>query len=78
MAILAKIFGDLIRKINPNIQSISKPLNINLQSEKNMRVSNILNNLGIRIDETNHIYVNCLYSGLKKKVKSGDRVGIFP
>lgn len=78
MSILIKIYGDLITKINPTMHSISKPLNINLQTENDMRVSDILSKLGISIEETSHIYVNSWYSRMNKKVKSGDRVGIFP
>jgi hypothetical protein len=78
MTILVKIYGDLITKIDPNIHTISKPLNINLHFENDLKVSNILNKLGMTIDETSHIYVNNIYSGMEKKVKSGDRVGIFP
>ena len=78
MPILVKIFGELRDKVKGQTIIGNNPLNIHLNSEDMERISDILNFFSIKEEETSHIFVNGVYSGFKKKVKDGDRVGIFP
>ncbi|MHA1679050.1 MAG: hypothetical protein ACTSW3_09780 [Promethearchaeota archaeon] len=38
----------------------------------------MLSKLSIEESEVSHIFVNGIYSGKNKKVRDGDRVGLFP
>jgi molybdopterin converting factor small subunit len=78
MPILVKIFGELRFKVKNQTITGNNPLNIYLNSEDVERISDILNFFLIKEEETSHIFVNGVYSGFKKKIKDGDRVGIFP
>ncbi len=78
MTILVKIFGGLRNKIKEaNILS-SLPLNLHIESDGVNTISDILKLYDIEKEETSHLFVNGTYSGFNKKVKDGDRVGIFP
>ena len=78
MTILVRIFGDLIRKVDSKRSSIAHPLNLNIDHKGIRIISDILKKLSIEENETSHIFVNGTYSGFKKRVKDGDRVGLFP
>lgn len=77
MPIRIKFFGDLRKKVQPNIKG-SLPLKFNIDENNIERVSDILDRYKIKEDEIIHIFVNGKYSGLTKKVKNGDVVAIFP
>lgn len=77
MPILIKFFGDLRKKVQPNIKG-SLPLKFNIDADSFERVSDILEKYSIKENEIIHIFVNGRYSGLSKKVKNGDIVAIFP
>ena len=77
MTIRIKFFGDLRKKVQPEIQG-SMPLKFNIDKNDVERVSDILNKYNIKENEIIHIFVNGRYSGLTKKVKDGDIVAVFP
>ncbi|MFX1489886.1 MAG: MoaD/ThiS family protein [Promethearchaeota archaeon] len=77
MTILIKLFGDLRKKVDPNIIG-SMPLKFNIESTVVNRVSDIFRKYNIKDNEVIHIFVNGRYSGVTKKVKDGDIVAIFP
>ena len=77
MPILVKLFGDLRRKAQPDITG-SLPLKLNINDDSLVRISDILQKYNIEENEVIHIFVNGRYSGVTKKVKSGDIVAIFP
>jgi molybdopterin converting factor small subunit len=77
MTILIKLFGDLRKKVDPNIIG-SMPLKFNIESTVVDRVSDIFRKYNIEDNEVIHIFVNGRYSGVTKKVKDGDIVAIFP
>ncbi|MFW9874919.1 MAG: MoaD/ThiS family protein [Candidatus Thorarchaeota archaeon] len=77
MPIQLKFFGDLRKKVNPDIKG-SMPLKFSIDHNGIKRVSDILNKYSIEENEVIHIFVNGRYSGVTKKVKSGDIVAIFP
>ena len=56
----------------------SLPLTIHIESDGIETIADILNNFAIEKEETSHLFVNGTYSGFNKKVKDGDRVGLFP
>ncbi|MFX1499306.1 MAG: MoaD/ThiS family protein [Promethearchaeota archaeon] len=78
MTILVKLFGNLINKVSDKGSEKCSPLDININSEEVEYITDILKKLKIAEDETSHIFVNGVYAGFRKKVKDGDRVGIFP
>jgi len=78
MTILVKIFGDLRKKIEGYTISDALPLNLHVDNNGIDTIEDILNKHSIDKEETYHLFVNGTYSGFNKKVKDGDRVGIFP
>ncbi len=77
MPIYLKLFGDLRKKADPNIKgSLSLKLEINDSEISN--VQGILRKFNIDDNEVYHIFVNSVYAGLKKNVKDGDKVSLFP
>ena len=77
MTILVKIFGDLRKKIEGYNISDALPLNLHIESNEIDTIADILNKFAIKKEETYHLFVNGTYSGFNKKVKDGDRVGLF-
>ncbi len=77
MPIRIKLFGDLRKKVQPDIKG-SMPLKFDIEENSIDRVSDILEKYNIEENEIIHIFVNGRYSGLTKKVKNGDIVAIFP
>ena len=78
MTILVKVFGILRHKIEGYNITNSLPLSLQIESAGINTIADILDNFGIEKEETSHLFVNGTYSGFKKKVKDGDRVGLFP
>ena len=78
MTILVKFFGDLRYQIQGYKVDGMLPLNIDLKSDGIDTISDVLERFAIAKETTGHIFVNANYAGFNKKVKDGDRVGIFP
>ncbi len=78
MTIQVKLYGELkdkSRQYNPDNYS-TNTLNIGVDGMKT--VFDIFNELNIVETELSHIFVNGKYCGPGKKIKDGDRVGLFP
>jgi len=73
-----KIFGDLRKKVEGSNVTNSLPLNLYIESNGINTIADILNKYKIEKEETSHLFVNGTYSGFNKKIKDGDRVGLFP
>ena len=78
MTILVRLFGNLVSKVANKVSKSTNPLNINISSDGIEFVADILKQFSIEESETSHIFVNGVYAGFKKRVRDGDRVGIFP
>jgi len=78
MTILVKVFGDLRKKVEGSNVTNSLPLNLYIESNGINTIADILNKYKIEKEETSHLFVNGTYSGFNKKIKDGDRVGLFP
>ncbi|NVM18472.1 MAG: MoaD/ThiS family protein [Candidatus Lokiarchaeota archaeon] len=78
MTILVKIFGDLRKKIEGFNVTNSLPLNLHIESDGINTIADILDKYKINKEETSHLFVNGTYSGFNKRVKDGDRIGLFP
>ncbi len=78
MAILVKFFGDLAKKVSQKETNIESPFSLKIETQGIEYIADILKKYSIEKSETSHIFVNGVYSGFKKRVKNGDRVGIFP
>ncbi len=77
MTINLKFFGDLRKKVEPNVVG-TLPLRLKIEDLDISQVRDILNKFKIEDFEVSHIFVNGIYAGLKKKVESGDTVALFP
>lgn len=77
MPIQVKLFGDLRKKANPTITG-PLPLRLKIEDSGITWVADILRKYSIEDNEITHIFVNGRYAGLKKKVKNGDTVALFP
>ena len=77
MPIRVKFFGDLRKKIQPDIKG-SLSLKFSIDDDGIDRISDIFKKYSIEENEVVHIFVNGRYSGFTKKVISGDIVAIFP
>lgn len=78
MAISVKLYGDLREKVPFQNYSNGIPENLKLEKEDVKLVFDILTILNIKEGEISHIFVNGTYCGPGKKLKDGDRVGLFP
>jgi molybdopterin converting factor small subunit len=78
MTIQLKIFGDLRKKVQQNVEPHGVPITLSLDASEIENIADILEKFSIEKKETSHIFVNGIYAGFTKKVKEGDRVGIFP
>ena len=78
MAILVKLYGDLRGKYELRDNDPGIPYTINLESSINKTVYDVIEQLGIPIDDISHIFVNGIYCGPGKKVNDGNRIGLFP
>jgi len=77
MSIDLKLFGDLRKKADPNISG-TLPLRLKIDDPEIIWITDILRKFKIEDNEVSHIFLNGIYAGLKKKVKSGDTVSLFP
>jgi molybdopterin converting factor small subunit len=77
MSIDLKLFGDLRKKADPKILG-TLSLRLKINDSEITWITDILRKFKIEEDEVSHIFVNGRYSGLKKKVASGDKVSLFP
>ncbi|MHA1914626.1 MAG: hypothetical protein ACW986_11110 [Promethearchaeota archaeon] len=77
MHINLKVFGDLRKKVNPQVSG-TIPLKLNINDVNIAKVIDILNKLGIEEEEVSHIFVNGSYSGTRKSINNGDVVALFP
>ena len=77
MPINLKLLGDLRKKANPKISG-TLPLRLKVDDPDIEWVVDLLRKFKIEETEVSHIFVNGIYAGLKKRVKSGDKVSLFP
>ena len=77
MPIYLKLFGDLRKKADPNVKG-SLSLRLEIDHSEVSKIQDILRKFNIDDNEVYHIFVNSVYAGLKKNVKDGDKVSLFP
>ncbi|MFX1573820.1 MAG: hypothetical protein ACFFB0_13805 [Promethearchaeota archaeon] len=77
MPIHLKIFGDLRKKIKPQIIGTTS-LKFDIDNSEITYIVDILKRLNIKENEVSHIIVNGIYAGLMKKVKNKDTIALFP
>lgn len=78
MSIKIKLFGDLKKKAAQKTDNIGAPTIFNIENMGIERIMDIIEKLSIEESEVSHIFVNHKYSGLRKTVKAGDTVALFP
>ncbi|MFW9900438.1 MAG: MoaD/ThiS family protein [Candidatus Thorarchaeota archaeon] len=77
MPIYLKLFGDLRKKADPNVKG-TLSLKLEIDDSEISKVQDILRKFNIDDSEVYHIFVNSVYAGVKKNIKNGDKVSIFP
>ena len=78
MTISVKFFGNLVKKASNKKSDGISPFSVEIEANGIEIIADILKRYSIEITETSHIFVNGIYAGFRKRVKNGDRVGIFP
>jgi molybdopterin converting factor small subunit len=78
MAIEVRLFGNLREKGTNQNYEVGAPSVQHIDNSNLERIEDVLKRFSINEDEVCHIFVNGTYSGLRKKVSDGDRIGIFP
>ena len=77
MPIQVKLFGDLRKKVKPDISG-THSLQFDVDNSELNRIEDLLKKINIGVDEITHIFVNGRYSGLRKVIKDRDVVAFFP
>ena len=78
MPILVKLYGSLREKVKDVKLEKGIPVTFKIEEEGAYFVYEILEKFTINENELSHIFVNGKYCGIGKKIKNGDRVGLFP
>jgi len=78
MAVQVKLFGDLREKAPDQNLDAGTPSSIKFEKEEIDTIFTILEKFNIQETEISHLFVNGKFCGLGKKIKDGDRIGIFP
>ena len=78
MPILIKLYGKLRENVKDVDLEKGLPVTIKIEDTSIHAVYDILEKFAINEDELSHIFVNGKYCGIDKRVKNGDRVGLFP
>jgi len=79
MNVRVKIFGNLKKKLDLKDNGAGIPTIINVDFEQDsMVIKNLFDELDLNTEDTSHIFVNGDYAGLKRRIKEGDTIAIFP
>ncbi|MFO7794964.1 MAG: MoaD/ThiS family protein [Promethearchaeati archaeon] len=79
MNVRVKIFGNLKKKLDLKDDGAGIPTIINIEFENDSAIiKDLFDKLSLDIEETSHIFVNGDYAGLKRKIREGDTIAIFP
>jgi hypothetical protein len=65
------------RRLAPNADVAGESV-VFMPVEEGDTIEEIVRRLGIDPDDLSHLFLNAEYSGIRRRVKSGDRLGIFP
>jgi len=77
MPIHLKLFGDLRKKVKPQITG-TVSLKFDIDNSEITYIADLLKKLNLEESEVSHIFVNGRYAGLMKKVENKDNVSLFP
>jgi len=77
MPIHLKLFGDLRKKVKPQISGTAS-LKFDIDNSEITYIADLLKKLNLEESEVSHIFVNGRYAGLMKKVENKDNVSLFP
>ena len=78
MPILIKLYGKLRENVRVVDLERGLPVTLNIELSNVHFVYDIVEKFAISEDELSHIFVNGKYCGIGKKIRDGDRVGLFP
>ena len=78
MPILIKLYGKLRENVKDVDLEKGLPVTCNIEASNVHFVYDIVEKFAIREDELSHIFVNGKYCGIRKDIRDGDRVGLFP
>ena len=78
MAVTVKLYGDLRENVKREGFERGLPSTLNIKNNKMDTVFDILEKLKINQSEISHIFVNGKYCSPGKRIREGDRIGLFP
>jgi hypothetical protein len=65
------------RRLAPNAATLGDAI-VSVPVHEGETIETVVRRLGIDPKELSHLFLNAEYSGIHRRVNSGDRLGIFP
>ncbi|TXT58102.1 MAG: hypothetical protein BAJALOKI2v1_440017 [Promethearchaeota archaeon] len=78
MNVRVKLFGNLKSKLKVQDNGAGIPTIINQELDEHSKIIDLIEKLNLSPEEVSHKFVNGQYSGLKKNIKDGDLIALFP
>ena len=78
MPVLIKLYGKLREKLTNVDLEKGLPVTFNIDASNVHFVYDIVEKFALSEDDLSHIFVNGKYCEIKKEIRDGDRVGLFP
>ncbi|MFX0186151.1 MAG: MoaD/ThiS family protein [Candidatus Hodarchaeota archaeon] len=78
MPLQVRLYGDLKEKAKQQSIDVGVPITLNIEDKGIKTVLDVLKKLIIEKTEISHIFVNGKYSEIGRRIRDGDRVGLFP
>jgi molybdopterin converting factor small subunit len=78
MTIQVKLYGNLKKKVEQKELNAGEPTILSIEEKLIPTIPDLLKTLHIEEAEVSHIFVNGIFSGLKKKINFGDQIALFP
>jgi len=70
------LYGRLKERLGP--RPAWEEVVVHVPAADGATIADVLTALGIAPEEVSHLFLNAEYSGLRRKVRPGDRLGVFP
>ena len=78
MPLKVRLYGDLKEKAKKQSTDVGAPITLNIEDKGIETVFDVLTKLVIEETDISHIFVNGKYSETGRRVRDGDRIGLFP
>jgi hypothetical protein len=71
-----RLYGKF-RQLLPNATPLEDAV-MTVAVQEGDAIEDVLRRLGIDAGDVSHLFLNAEYSGRRRRIKSGDRLGVFP